>query len=118
MKAITGYQAVSTGGTRETLNMVDVSLRPHHHLTSGDRLPTSTTCPTVPEQPDIVILAEDHAPFAVAGGAVLAQLSMAAGTFQASRVPVAVHGEEHESVGNAASAASTSPVRGSHRAAQ
>lgn len=55
--------------------------------------------------PDVVVPAEDHAPFAIAGGADLTQLCLAARALQAARVPVALHGEEQEAVGDPTSAA-------------
>lgn len=101
VEAVARHQPVSTGGTGETLEVVHIALCPHHHLTGRDGLATGAACPAVPEQPDVVVLAEDHAPFAVAGGANLAQLGVAAGALEAARVPVALHGEEQEAVGDA-----------------
>lgn len=57
--------------------------------------------------PDVVVPAEDHAPFAIAGGADLTQLCLAARALQAARVPIAFHGEEQEAVRDAATAACT-----------
>lgn len=61
--------------------------------------------------PDVVVLAEDHAAFAVAGTAVLAQLSVAAGAFEAARVPVPLHREEQEAVRDTTPASCTRPAR-------
>lgn len=57
--------------------------------------------------PDVVVLAEDHASFAVAGAAVLAQLSVAAGALEASCVPVSLHGKEQEAVCDSTSTSCT-----------
>lgn len=57
--------------------------------------------------PDVVVLTKDHASFAVAGAAVLAQLSMAAGALEAACVPVPLHGEEQEAVCNSTSTSCT-----------
>lgn len=111
VKAIAGDQAVPTGRTGETLKVVNVALCSHHHLTSRDRLSTSTAGSTVSKQPDVIVLAEDHASFAVAGAAVLAQLSVAAGAFEAARVPVLFHREEQEAVCNPTSTSCTRPAR-------
>lgn len=62
--------------------------------------------------PDVVILAEDHASFAVAGATILAQLSMAAWTLEAPCVPVALHGEEQEAVCDSTSTSGTWPGHG------
>lgn len=78
VKAVARYQAVPAGRTGETLKVVNVALCSHHHLTSRYRLSTCTASSTVSKQPDVVVLAEDHASFAVAGAAVLSQLSMTA----------------------------------------
>lgn len=61
--------------------------------------------------PDVVVLAEDHPSFAVAGAAILAQLSVAAGALEAARVPVSLHGEEQETVCNSTSTSCTQPAR-------
>lgn len=61
--------------------------------------------------PDVVVLTEDHASFAVAGAAVLAQLSLAARALEAARVPVPLHGEEQEAVCDSTSASCTRPAR-------
>lgn len=98
VEAITWDEAVPTGRTGETLKVVNTALSTHHHLTGRYRLSTSTAGPTVSKQSDVVVLAEDHATFAVAGAAVLAQLSMAAGALEASCVPVPLHGEKQEAV--------------------
>lgn len=60
--------------------------------------------------PDVVILAEDHASFAVAGAAVLSQLSVAAGALEAACVPVLFHGEEQEAVCDSTSASCARPA--------
>lgn len=111
VKAIARHQAVPTGRTGKTLEVVHVALCSHHHLTGRYRLSTSTTGPTVSKQPDVVVLAEDHASFAVAGAAVFAQLSMAAGALEALRVPVPLHGEEQEAVCDSTSTSCTQPAR-------
>lgn len=110
VKAITGHQAVSAGRTGETLKVVNVALCSHHHLTGRDGLSTCTTGSTVSKQPDVVILAEDHASFAVAGAAVLSQLSVAAGALEAACVPVLFHGEEQEAVCDSTSASCARPA--------
>lgn len=61
--------------------------------------------------PDVVVLTEDHASFAVAGAAVLAQLSLAAGALEAARVPVPLHREEQEAVCDSTSTSCTRPAR-------
>lgn len=66
VEAVTRHQSVSTGGTGETLEVVDVALRPHHHLIGRDRLATGAARTTVPKQPDIVTPTQDHTPFTVA----------------------------------------------------
>lgn len=98
VKAISRDQAVPAGRTGKTLQVVNVALCSHHHLTRRYRLSTSTAGSTVSKQPDVVVLAEDHASFAVAGAAVLAQLSVAAGALETLRVPVPFHGEKQETV--------------------
>lgn len=98
VKAITWDEAVPTGRTGETLKVVNTALSTHHHLTGRYRLSTSTAGSTVSKQSDVVVLAEDHATLAVAGAAVLAQLSVAAGALEAPCVPVPLHGEEQEAV--------------------
>lgn len=110
VEAVARHQPVPTGGTGETLEVVHIALCPHHHLTGRDGLATGAACPAVPEQPDVVVLAEDHAPFAVAGGADLTQLGVAAGALEAACVPVALHGEEQEAVGDAPAAARAGPA--------
>ncbi len=59
--------------------------------------------------PDVVCSAEDHASFAVAGGPDLSQLSLTARALEAARVPVALHGEEQETVSNTTPTARTQP---------
>jgi len=61
--------------------------------------------------PDVVVPAEHHPSFAVAGAAVLAQLGVAAGALEAPGVPVPLHGEEQDPVHDAASTARTRPAR-------
>lgn len=111
VEAITRDQAVPTGCTRETLKVVNVALCSHHHLTGRYRLSTGTAGPTVSKQPDVVVLAEDHASLAVAGAAVLAQLSVAAGALEAACVPVPLHGEEQEAVRDPTPTSSARPAR-------
>lgn len=106
MKAVSWDQAVSTGSTSKAFKMVNISLCSHHHLTGRYGLSTSAAGPTMSKQSDIVVLAEDHASFAVAGAAVLSQLGLAAGALETARVPVSFHREEQESVGNAPSTSS------------
>lgn len=57
--------------------------------------------------PDIVVSTEDHPAFCVARRADFAQLGLAAGTLEASAVPVAVHGVKEEAVCNFAPATCT-----------
>lgn len=111
VKAVTGDQAVPAGRTGKTLKVVNVALCSHHHLTGRYRLSTSTAGSTVSKQPDVVVLAEDHASFAVAGAAVLAQLSVTAGALEALRVPVPLHGEEEEAVCDSTSTSCAGPAR-------
>lgn len=111
VKAVTGDQAVPAGRTGKTFKMVNVALCSHHHFTSRYGLSTCTAGSTVSKQPDVVVLAEDHASFAVAGAAVFAQLSVAAGALEASRVPVALHGEEQEAVCDSTSTSCARPAR-------
>lgn len=110
VEAISRDQTVSARRTRETLKVVNAALCSHHHLTGRYRLSTSTAGSTVSKQPDVVVLAENHASFAVARAAELSQLSVAAGTLQAARVPVPLHGEEQEPVRNTTSTACTRPA--------
>lgn len=100
MKAITRHQSVSTGGTAETLEVVNISLCPHHHFIGWDRLAAGNTGAAVPEQSDVVSPTQNHAPFAVAGGANVSQLGLAARALEAASVPVALHREEQEAVCN------------------
>lgn len=93
--------------------MVDVTLSPHHHLTSRDGLSTCTASTTVTKQSDVIVPAEDHASFAEAGTADFSQLRLTARALQTACVPVPIHGEEQEAIRNPASAART----GAHRAA-
>lgn len=111
VEAVAGDQAVPAGRTRKTLKVVNIALCSHHHLTGRYRLSTSAAGSTVSKQPDVVVLAEDHASFAVAGAAVLSQLGVAAGALEAARVPVPLHGEEQEAVGDATTAARARPAR-------
>lgn len=94
METITRHQSVSTGGTAETLEVVNISLCPHHHFTGWDRLAAGAARPAVPEQSDVVTPTQNHAPFAVAGGANVPQLGLAARALETASVPVALHGEE------------------------
>lgn len=107
VEAVARHQAVSTGGTAETLEVVNISLCPHHHLVGWDRLAARNTRPAVPEQSDVVAPTQNHAPFAVAGGANVPQLGLAARALEAARVPVALHGEEQEAVGDLSPASGT-----------
>lgn len=109
MEAIARHQSVSTSGTAETLEVVNISLRPHHHFVGWDRLAAGTARPTVPEQSDVVAPTQNHAPFAVAGGANVPQLGLAARALEATSVPVALHGEEQEAVGDLPPASCTRP---------
>lgn len=59
--------------------------------------------------PYVVVPAEDHASLAVAGGADLAELSLAAGALEAARVPVALHGVEQKAVSDLPPAARAGP---------
>lgn len=111
------------------LQVVDASLGPHHHLAGWDRLAAAATGAAVSKQPvetetmkegvpqtetasrppspppDVVAPTQNHASFAVAAGADVAQLGLTAGAPQAARVPVALHGEEQEAVRNPATTA-------------
>lgn len=107
MEPVPGDQLVSARCTGEALEVVNVSLRPHDHFTGRNGLTTRTACSSVPEQPDVVGPAEDHAALAVARGADLPQLSLTAGALQAARVPVPLHGEQQEPVRDSAPAAGT-----------
>lgn len=109
MKAIARHQSVSTGGTAETLEVVNIPLRPHHHFVGRDRLAAGAARPAVPEQSDVVAPTQNHAPFAVAGGANVPQLGLAARALEAASVPVALHGEEQEAVGDLPSTSCTGP---------
>lgn len=120
------------------LKVVNISLRPHHHFVSRDRLSASTARPAVPKQPetqtthknrteklkkarppprrhppflspDVVTATQNHPPLAVAGGADVPQLGLAAGALEAARVPVELHGEEQEAVGDLPPTAGTRP---------
>lgn len=115
VESVSGHQSVSTGGTAETLEVVNISLRPHHHLVGGDRLAAGDAHPAVAEESDVVAATQDHASFAVAGGADVAELSLAAGALEAASVPVALHGEEQEAVGDLPSAAGARPGGRGHR---
>lgn len=117
VEAVTRDQAVPAGRTGKTLQVVDAALRPHHHLAGWYGLSTSTAGAAVSKQPDVVVLAEDHASLAVAGAAVLAQLRVAARALEAARVPVALHGEEQEAVGDPTSAPGAQPGRRASAAA-
>lgn len=117
VEAVTRDQAVPAGRTGKTLQVVNVALRPHHHLAGWYRLSTRTAGAAVSKQPYVVVLAEDHASFAVAGAAVLAQLRVAARALEAARVPVALHGEEQEAVGDPTSAPGARPGRRASAAA-
>lgn len=114
VESVAGHQSVSTGGTAETLEVVNISLRPHHHLVGGDRLAAGYAHPAVPEQSDVVAAAQDHASFAVAGGADVAELGLAARALEAARVPVALHGEEQEAVGDLPPAPGARPGGSGH----
>lgn len=98
VESVSGHQSVPAGGTAETLKVVNISLRPHHHLVGWDRLAAGYAHPAVPEQSDVVAAAQDHASFAVAGGADVSELGLAARALEAARVPVSLHGEEQEAV--------------------
>lgn len=109
MEAIARHQSVSTGGAAETLEVVNISLCPHHHFVGWDRLAAGAARPAVPEQSDVVTPTQNHSPFAVAGGANVPQLGLAARALEAASVPVAFHGEEQEAVGNLPPASCTRP---------
>lgn len=109
METVARHQSVPAGGAAEALEVVDVPLGPHHHLTGWDRLAAGAARPAVPEESDVVAPAQDHASFAVAGGADVAQLGLAAGALQAVRVPVAFHGEQQEAVRNLPAASGARP---------
>lgn len=112
VKTVAGDQPVSAGRTGETLEVVHIALCSHHHLTGRYGLSAGAAGTAVSEQSDVVVLAEDHASFAVADAAVFSQLSVAAGALQAACVPVPLHGEEEEAVGDPTSASCTRPARG------
>lgn len=59
--------------------------------------PLATSSPHK-SSPDVVAAAQNHASFAVAGGANVAQLGLAAGALEAASVPITLHGEEQETV--------------------
>lgn len=59
--------------------------------------------------PDVVTPTQNHSPFAVAGGANVPQLGLAARALEAASVPVAFHGEEQEAVGDLPPASCTQP---------
>lgn len=61
--------------------------------------PSSSATPSF-LSPDVVTPTQNHAPFAVAGGANVPQLGLAARALEAASVPVALHGEEQEAVGD------------------
>lgn len=111
VKAISRDQSVSTGRTSKAFEVVNVALCSHYHLTGWYRLSAGTASSTVSKQPDVVVLAEDHAPFAVAGAAVLSKLGLAAGALEATCVPVALHRKEQESVRNTTSTSCARPAR-------
>jgi len=54
VEAISRHEPVSTGGTAETLEVVNIPLCPHHHLIGRDRLATGAARPAVPKQSDVV----------------------------------------------------------------
>lgn len=109
MEAIARHQSVSTGGTAETLEVVNISLCPHHHFVGWDRLAAGAARPAVPKQSDVVTPTQNHAPFAVAGGANVPQLGLAARALEAASVPVALHGEEEEAIGDLSPTSCTRP---------
>lgn len=109
MEAIARHQSVSTGGAAETLEVVNITLCPHYHFVGWDRLATGAARPAVPEQSDVVTPTQNHAPFAVAGGANVPQLGLAARALKAASVPVALHGKEQEAVGDLPSASCAQP---------
>lgn len=109
MEAIARHQSVSTGGTAETLEVVNISLCPHHHFVGWDRLAAGAARPAVPKQSDVVTPTQNHAPFAVAGGANVPQLGLAARALEAASVPVAFHGEEEEAIGDLSPTSCTRP---------
>lgn len=111
MEPVTRDQLVSARCTGEALEVVDIALCPHDHFTGGNGLTTCTASPRVPKQPDVVCSAEDHASFAVAGGPDLSQLSLTARALEAARVPVALHGEEQETVSDVTPTACARPGR-------
>lgn len=59
--------------------------------------------------PDVVTPTQNHAPFAVAGGANVPQLGLAARALEAASVPVAFHGEEEEAIGDLSPTSCTRP---------
>lgn len=58
--------------------------------------------------PDVVVSAQDHAALGVAGCTDFSQLGLAAGTFQATAMPIAIHGIEQEAIGDLPPTARTS----------
>lgn len=131
------------------LEVVNISLCPHHHFVGWDRLAAGAARPAVPKQsantktqiaqsvqppnlkpaasfpppslsptscasfsflsPDVVTPTQNHAPFAVAGGANVPQLGLAARALEAASVPVAFHGEEEEAIGDLSPTSCTRP---------
>lgn len=72
---------------REALQMVDVAPRPHHHLEGRYHLAAGGAVSRVPEQPQVVPLAEDQVGLGVEGGSDLAQSAVAAAALEAVLVP-------------------------------
>lgn len=78
--------------TGETLQVIDVAPRPHDHLEGGYDLAAGGAVARVPEQPEVVPLAEDEVRLGVQRGADLAESTVAAAALEAVLVPEEVEG--------------------------
>ena len=86
------YKAAMALHTGETIDVVDVALCLHHHLTRGDLLTARRARPRTTKHSEIVIFTQDHASLGEAGLSVLPELRLTARALEAGCVPVTLHG--------------------------
>lgn len=91
--------------TRKTLQMVHIRPCPHHHLERRYHLIACRTQSGVPEQPQIVALAQHQIRLRVQRAAHLAQPTVAAAALQAVLVPEHVQGAQQKPIGDRFAAA-------------
>lgn len=84
----------------KTLQMVNITPGPHHHLECRYHFVAGRTQPSVPKQPQIITFAQHQIRFDVQRRADLAQSTIAAATLQTVLVPVHVQGAQQKAIVN------------------